>query len=79
MPCLAGCPSVTFILLAWSPLGHAADVCAQPSDRAQAECLADKMVGAAEGGSNLWVTNFMARCAPDEIRKRIALSRHAPS
>ena len=36
-------------------------------------------IGAAEGGSNLWVTNFAARCQLDEIRQRIAFFRLPPS
>jgi uncharacterized protein YecT (DUF1311 family) len=125
MPCFVRCLSVAVILLAWSPLAHAADDCAQASGREQVQCLSDKIdaadtvldtlysavlaklpdndpsdtrkskaqlvkaedawrnyvdqncayIGAAEGGSNLWVTNFMARCQLDEIRKRIDFFR----
>jgi uncharacterized protein YecT (DUF1311 family) len=35
-------------------------------------------IGAAEGGSNLWVTNFAARCQLGEIRQRIAFFKHMP-
>jgi uncharacterized protein YecT (DUF1311 family) len=112
--------------IAWFPRASAQDVCAQPSDREQADCLAHSIdaarqelqtayqaaltrmldddptdrrkdrqqlvqaqnawqayvlancayVGGAEGGSNLWVTNFASRCELQAVQERTEFLRN---
>lgn len=72
--------------LAALPDEHPSDVRKAQSQLVKAEAAWNAYVrencayiGGAEGGSDSWVTDFMARCQLDETRRRIEFFRHPPS